>query len=248
MKVSADFTTIPDAYAKHAPEGNLTGGVPVVSFPFYISDIAPQARYVHWEFVDDDAIPVSGFQWIHWSVANLPLDALMYDFNDSHALQIPEDFSRQLPALIPEAVQGRNSAASPMVGVKDPAVSQRYNGPQPPDKQHDYMLAVYATSRPLQGLCEGFWLNELRNGLRKSSDVVDSAPPRGGGGKFLCILTLVRPPHPLCYPCVRTVDAARRSPYVIGGLCGIVRKRTCGSSIKVPPAGEPAACIYNTHP
>ena len=72
MKVSADFTTIPDAYAKHAPEGNLTDGVPVVSFPFYISDIAPQARYVHWEFVDDDAIPVSGFQWIHWSVANLP--------------------------------------------------------------------------------------------------------------------------------------------------------------------------------
>lgn len=175
MKVSADFTTIPDAYAKHAPEGNLTDGVPVVSFPFYISDIAPQARYVHWEFVDDDAIPVSGFQWIHWSVANLPLDALMYDFNDSRALQIPEDFSRQLPALIPEAVQGRNSAASPMAGGKDPAVSQRYNGPQPPDKQHDYMLAVYATSRPLQGLREGFWLNELRNGLRKSSDVVDSA-------------------------------------------------------------------------
>ena len=100
MKVSADFTTIPDAYAKHAPEGNLTDGVPVVSFPFYISDIAPQARYVHWEFVDDDAIPVSGFQWIHWSVANLPLDALMYDFNDSHALQIPEDFSRQLPARL----------------------------------------------------------------------------------------------------------------------------------------------------
>ena len=55
--------------------------------------------------MDPDSIPVCSW-WIHWSVANLPIDALMYDFNDSHALAIPLDFSRQLPAMIPETVQG----------------------------------------------------------------------------------------------------------------------------------------------
>ena len=135
-----------------APE-YFNGGVPVVSFPFYIGDVNPEARYLHWEFVDPDSIPVCGFEWIHWSVANLPIDALMYDFNDSHALAIPPDFSRQLPAMIPETVQGRNSSASKFLGRStDPAVIMRYNGPQPPDKDHEYYLQVWATKKPLPGL------------------------------------------------------------------------------------------------
>ena len=135
MKISADFTVIPDDFAKAAAPEYFNGGVPVVSFPFYIDDVDPEARYLHWEFVDPDSIPVCGFEWIHWSVANLPIDALMYDFNDSHALAIPPDFSRQLPAMIPETVQGCNSSASKFLGRStDPAVIMRYNGPQPPDK------------------------------------------------------------------------------------------------------------------
>lgn len=39
----------------------------------------------------------------------------MYDFNDSHALAIPADFSRTVSAMIPETVQGRTSAASPLL-------------------------------------------------------------------------------------------------------------------------------------
>ncbi|EFG26012.2 Raf-like protein [Scardovia inopinata] len=174
MRLSTDFTVIPEDYGKQADDSKKTDGIPVVSFPFYINGINPQAHYLHWEFVDDDSIPVCGFQWIHWSVANLPLDALMYDFNDSQALQIPEDFSRQLPAMIPEAVQGRNSQASRFVGSVNPSVFQRYNGPQPPDRPHDYMLTVYATIDPLLNLREGFWLSELRDGLRASRSVVDS--------------------------------------------------------------------------
>ena len=77
----------------------------------------------------------------------------MYDFNDSHALAIPPDFSRQLPAMIPETVQGRNSSASKFLGRStDPAVIMRYNGPQPPDKDHEYYLQVWATKKPLPGL------------------------------------------------------------------------------------------------
>ncbi|PJM72382.1 YbhB/YbcL family Raf kinase inhibitor-like protein [Bifidobacterium primatium] len=173
MKISADFTTIPDVFAKQAEPEYQAAGVPVVSFPFYVDDVAPEAQYLHWTFTDPDSIPVCGFEWIHWTVANLPIAALMYDFNDSHALQIPPDFSRQMVAMIPEALQGRTSQASPFVGGTDPAATMRYNGPQPPDKDHDYYLHVYATRHPLKGLNGGFWMNELVHALRDANAAGD---------------------------------------------------------------------------
>ena len=124
----------------------------------------PEARYLHWEFVDPDSIPVCGFEWIHWSVANLPIDALMYDFNDSHALAIPPDFSRQLPAMIPETVQGRNSSASKFLGRStDPAVMRmRYDGPQPPDKDHVVPPAGVGHQEAVARLeIQGSWLDGL---------------------------------------------------------------------------------------
>ena len=174
MKISADFTVVPDDYAKAAASEYRVEGVPSISFPFYIDEVDPEARYLHWAFTDPDSIPVCGFEWIHWTVANLPIDALMFDFNDSPALAIPPDFSRQMPAMIPEAVQGRNSSASHFVGRNaDPALTMRYNGPQPPDKDHDYCLHVWATKQPLPGLNQGFWLNELLRGLRESGENPD---------------------------------------------------------------------------
>ena len=55
MKISADFTVIPDDFAKAAAPEYFNGGVPMVSFPFYIDDVDPEARYLHWEFVDPDS-------------------------------------------------------------------------------------------------------------------------------------------------------------------------------------------------
>lgn len=180
MRVTADFTVIPDVFAKAADPEYKTAGTPVVSFPVYIEDFdKSRIKYLHWEFLDPDSIPVCGFEWIHWSVANLPVDALMFDFNDSRALQIPPDFSRQMPAMIPEAVQGRTSAASRFVGETDPAVTMRYNGPNPPDKDHEYYLHVWGTAKPLPGLNQGFWLNELQHAIRDCGETPDQ------GGIFL---------------------------------------------------------------
>lgn len=173
MHIQTEFTTIPDKYAKHAPTDLKKDGMSFVSFPFSITGLPGSAAYLHWELVDDDAIPVCGFQWIHWAVANVPVDALMFDFNDPSALSVPEDFSRRQPALIPEAVQGKNSYVSRFVGCKDPSLYQRYVGPCPPDKDHDYMLSVWATSKPIDGIEEGFWLNELRNAMRMNRSLVD---------------------------------------------------------------------------
>ena len=73
MLITADFSIIPSAYAKDAPEDARVDSVPCVSFPFYIDQLNPRAKYLHWEFSDPDSIPVCGFEWIHWTVANLPV-------------------------------------------------------------------------------------------------------------------------------------------------------------------------------
>lgn len=169
MLISADFTVIPDEYGKQAAPENRVDGVPCVSFPFYIDRLNPNVHYLHWQFVDPDSIPVCGFEWIHWTVANLPVDALMFDPNDAHALSIPRDFSRMMPAMIPESLQGRNSSASKFVGrSEDPALIMRYNGPQPPDKEHEYQLYVFGTEKPIENLQPGFWMNEMMHGLERT--------------------------------------------------------------------------------
>ncbi|KFI68162.1 YbhB/YbcL family Raf kinase inhibitor-like protein [Bifidobacterium magnum] len=174
MLVSADFDVIPDEYAKAAPDSNKLDGEPIVSFPFFIDRLDPHTKYLHWQFVDPDSIPVCGFEWIHWTVANLPVDAIMFDPSDPHALSIPADFSRMMPAMIPQAVQGRNSSASPLLGrPQDPALTMRYNGPVPPDKDHDYFLEVWGSTKPLEGLENGFWMNEMIHAMRKSQYVCD---------------------------------------------------------------------------
>ena len=49
----------------------------------------------------------------------------------------------------------------------------RYNGPQPPDKDHDYLLQVWASRKELPGLNQGFWFNEMLHDLRKADSLVD---------------------------------------------------------------------------
>lgn len=176
MRILTDFTVIPDDCSKYAPAQNKAGGSAIVSFPFSLAGIDPRAQYLHWAFVDDDSIPVCGFQWVHWSVANLPIDALLTDPADPSAALVPLDFSRTLPAMIPEALQGRNSQDSKLVGCTDPQIAQRYTGPNPPDKDHDYLLRVWASTEPLADLHQGFWLNEMYHALRGAEgSIVDFA-------------------------------------------------------------------------
>ena len=90
-------------------------------------------------------------------------------------VHIPADFSRTVSAMIPETVQGRTSAASPLLKGRsgDPAVTMRYNGPYPPDRDHEYYLHVWGTTAPLNGLNQGFWLNEMERALRNSGAIAD---------------------------------------------------------------------------
>lgn len=143
---------LPDQFSKHATGSDVHAGRPVRSFPITLTDVPAGTKTFALTLVDDDAIPVAGFSWIHWIAANLP----------ASWTTIPEDASRILAG---EFVQGMNSNISRYVDCDDPAIYQRYTGPRPPDKTHDYTLRVYAVDTELD-LTEGFYMNELHRALR----------------------------------------------------------------------------------
>jgi Raf kinase inhibitor-like YbhB/YbcL family protein len=138
---------IPDAYAKYADRGGMHAGTPTRSFPFSLSDVPEGTVSFALVFFDVDSTPVCGFPWIHWCACNIPGDVREFPENASNL----QSFGM---------VQGRNSSASRLVGSKDKLVTCRYNGPQPPDKDHVYTLVVFALDNTPQ-FSEGFWANEL---------------------------------------------------------------------------------------
>ncbi len=152
IKVPLTNGLLPDKYGKYADATDMLNDRPMVSFPIQITDVPEGAQSLALTLVDWDAIPVSGFPWIHWTAANISPDIL----------EIPEDNSRNQKVPM---IQGRNSTAGGMVGNTDPATAWRYNGPYPPDKVHNYHLSVFALDKQLP-LSDGFWLNELQDAMR----------------------------------------------------------------------------------
>lgn len=149
MQIKAYEGYLSDKYGKYAAPEFTNDGVPVVSLPIELRGIPAETVSLALIMIDYDAIPVCGFPWIHWSAANL-----------TPATLIPEDFSRTATGI----VQGKNSLISPLGGATDPAVTEHYAGPTPPDKDHDYTLQVFALDTKLD-LPQGFYVNELRKAL-----------------------------------------------------------------------------------
>ncbi|CAJ1188914.1 PEBP family protein [Companilactobacillus paralimentarius DSM 13238 = JCM 10415] len=146
VNVSLPNNLLPDKYGKHAAPEDIKNGKPLISFPIQLSNLPADTKTIALTFTDPDSIPVCGFEWIHWTMANIP----------NSQLEIPENFSRLAQSPI---VQGKNSTASPLFdGPKDLATG--YNGPYPPDQTHDYILKVFALDDNLN-LENGFWMNEL---------------------------------------------------------------------------------------
>jgi Raf kinase inhibitor-like YbhB/YbcL family protein len=155
MQISVPITSanlLPDKYGKYADESDMLEGQPVRSFPVTITGAPADTKTFALSLTDDDAIPVAGFTWIHWSAANIP----------ASMSALPEDASRQ---LADQFVQGRNSNASHFVGSTNPKIYARYTGPTPPDQTHVYTLTVYALDASLE-LEDGFWLNELKHAMK----------------------------------------------------------------------------------
>lgn len=151
MKITTDFAhnILPDRYSKHTDELEL--GNAIVSFPFEVLDVPKEAKSLAWTFVDYDSIPVCGFAYIHWCVANLPADKT----------KIEADFSR----LDNQHLHGKNSLVSKFLATDFSAIENNYIGPYPPDQDHVYTLTVFALDDFLE-LSEGLYLNELQKAVK----------------------------------------------------------------------------------
>ncbi|WP_054690109.1 YbhB/YbcL family Raf kinase inhibitor-like protein [Fructilactobacillus florum] len=149
MKIQVPLSNgyLPDAYTKHASAKYQLHHHPITSFPITFEDVPKTAVSLALVLLDDDAIPVCGFTYIHWVAANLP----------ATLTELPENASQ---SDIVAMTHGNNSLAGNLVQETDPRLFQHYLGPMPPDKEHQYQLTVYAVDQKLP-LTDGFWLNQL---------------------------------------------------------------------------------------
>ncbi|MGV3009910.1 YbhB/YbcL family Raf kinase inhibitor-like protein [Streptococcus thoraltensis] len=150
MKINHYFenNTLPDLYSKYTDKP--VDGFSATSFPFEIIDLPENTVSLAWTFTDIDAIPVCGFEYIHWVVANA----------SPEKTKIAEDFASQDK----EHLKGSNSLTSKFMDKDFGDLSKTYIGPCPPDKDHLYTLTAYALDKELD-LKEGFFLNELRHAM-----------------------------------------------------------------------------------
>lgn len=111
-------------------------------------------------FVDHDAIPVCGFSWIHWTVANI----------DPNLKELPENASVEMNLL--EGVTSWASGLLPAELQLDKIDATGFGGCAPPDKEHCYTIEVFALDTTLS-LTRGFYLNELLKAI--NGHVLDKA-------------------------------------------------------------------------
>lgn len=102
------------------------GGMPSRSLPVEIYGAPAGTASFALVFDDPDSIPPCGFKWVHWLVAGF------------RTTKLPENASQDDPRL----VQGANSWYGH--GVEDRFKASFYGGPSPPDREHTYVLTVYA--------------------------------------------------------------------------------------------------------
>ncbi|GAB2021092.1 YbhB/YbcL family Raf kinase inhibitor-like protein [Pseudolactococcus yaeyamensis] len=151
MKIEIDFTNniIPTKFGKGAEPNDMISGNPIRSFPFSVTDLPKGTKSLAITMIDFDAVAVCGFPWIHWVVTDIPVTNTI--------VEIIENFSRLKNA---EQLRGKNSFASGLLQDDFSEIENLFVGPTPPDKDHNYILTVYALSGNLE-INEGFYLNEL---------------------------------------------------------------------------------------
>ncbi len=143
---------IQDRFGKFAEESDKIQGVPMRSLPVAWSELPSGTQSIAVVMQDYDAVPVCGFSWIHWLVADV----------DPNQNGLVANASREKVDLI----QGKSSLASKQLcGELPDGITNFYGGPRPPDKDHEYEITVYALDKKL-GLQNGFRLNELLKAMR----------------------------------------------------------------------------------
>jgi len=136
-----------DRFGKHETQ-ILTSKEYNPSFHLAWSDLPKDTESMALIFLDYDAIPVCGFPWIHWTVANI----------DPKLKELPENASMEMKLL--EGVTSWNSGLLSKEHRLDKEDATGYGGCAPPDQAHRYTIYMYALNKKLN-LSRGFYANEL---------------------------------------------------------------------------------------
>jgi Raf kinase inhibitor-like YbhB/YbcL family protein len=137
----------------------VKGIKPSYSFHLAWQDLPVDTVSLALVFVDHDAIPVCGFAWIHWTVANI----------DPSLNELPENASVDMNLL--EGVTSWSSGIIPEDWRLSAADATGFGGCAPPDKDHLYTIELYALNKQLT-LTRGFPMNELLKAM--NGHVLDS--------------------------------------------------------------------------
>lgn len=134
---------IQDKYGKFGKD--FISDMPSFSLPFEILDYPKETVSFAVVLDDKDSVPVCGFVWVHWLIANLKQDHVVAGESSN---------------INAEFVQGNNSWNEPL-----------YGGMAPPDRDHIYDLTVFALDTELD-VKTGFSLDELET--KMEGHILDS--------------------------------------------------------------------------
>lgn len=155
MKIKS--TSIINGYFKddigHRGSSFLKGKKPNYSFQLSWEDLPKNTVSLALTFLDHDAIPVCGFSWIHWTVANI----------DPALKELPENASVNLNLV--EGVTSWSSGIIPEEWRLSKEDDAGFGGCAPPDQEHLYTIELYALDKKLE-LPRGFMMNELLKAMR----------------------------------------------------------------------------------
>lgn len=126
--------------------------MPTRSFHLSWEDLPKSTQSIAVVFIDYDAIPVCGFPWIHWSIANVDPNAELHE-NESVEGDLLEGVSSWASRFLPDELKLSHEEAT------------AFGGCAPPDKPHEYSIEVYALDTLLD-LKKGFYLNELMHKMK----------------------------------------------------------------------------------
>lgn len=126
---------------------------PNYSFHLAWEDLPKDTVSLALVFIDHDAIPVCGFTWIHWTVANI----------DPALKELPENASVNLNLL--EGVTSWSSGLLPESWKLSKEEDAGFGGCAPPDQEHLYTIELYALDEKLT-LARGFLMNELLKAMK----------------------------------------------------------------------------------
>lgn len=144
----------------HRSSHFLKNIMPNYSFHLAWENLPPGTQSLALTFIDHDAIPVCGFTWIHWLVANI----------DPSLKELPENASASMNLL--EGVNSWNSGIIPKEWHLNKEEATSFGGCAPPDTDHLYTIELYALIKKLE-LSPGFMMNELLKAMK--GNVLDKA-------------------------------------------------------------------------